>query len=575
MNEQENQLSEVYQEFNDIISLVYVLTKDIQQEEYKKIVEEMQFHLSSPYMFVIVGEVKAGKSSFINALLESEQDICPVAPSPMTDTIQQIVYGDIQKTEQINAYLKRIYFPEEILKEISIVDTPGTNTIVEHHQEITERFIPHADLIVFVFEAKNPYRQSAWEFFDYINDDWRKNIIFILQQKDLMDDADLKINLAGVRDQAIKKGITDPLVFAVSAKMEQTGQKDSGFEGLRAYINEKILDGKSAIRKLLNNLTTTGSLASKIDYSIDLRHKQYESDLKFRNDIKETLDRQEDKTRRQIDILTENLLSSYDSITNDKVKSLSDGLSFFSVLKRSFSNLLGGDKKLKDWLMDQSRDFELQLNTTLKDKLQSGITDVAEDIQMMGKLVSSKITNSKDILKNTDEIFSDIAERRSYVLSDLQTSFKDFLKNAENFYDANLMDESGKMTPNLAAGSGMAIVGVILSTAINGAVFDITGGILTTIGVLFASVSLGWKRKKVLNQFKEEIKSARVRIEKEVRDKLKGYASKIKTRIDQNFYKLDDHLNQEKEIVGNLVALSDSIKTRIQSLQEKLLAKMN
>ncbi|MBK7009342.1 MAG: dynamin family protein [Saprospiraceae bacterium] len=34
--------------------------------------------------------------------------------------------------------------------------TPGTNTIVAHHQEITEKFIPYSDLIVFVFEAKNP-----------------------------------------------------------------------------------------------------------------------------------------------------------------------------------------------------------------------------------------------------------------------------------------------------------------------------------------------------------------------------------------------------------------------------------
>jgi GTPase SAR1 family protein len=575
MNEDGKQLSEVYQEFNDVISLVHVLTKDIQQEDYKKIVEEMQFHLSSPYMFVIVGEVKAGKSSFINALLESEQDVCAVAASPMTDTIQQIIYGDKQKEESINQYLKRIYFPEEILKEISIVDTPGTNTIVEHHQEITERFIPHADLIVFVFEAKNPYRQSAWAFFDYINDDWRKNIVFILQQKDLMEDEDLKTNLEGVRNQAIKKGITEPIVFAVSAKMERENKPDSGFEDLRNYIADNILDGKSAIRKLLNNLTTTGSLTTKIDHSIDLRNKQFQSDLKFRNDIKETLDRQEDKTNRQVDILTENLLSSYDTITTDKIKSLSDGLSFFSVLKRSFSNLLGGDKKLKDWLQDQSRDFELQLNTTLKDKLQSGITDVAEDIQMMGKLVSSKITNSKDILKDSDEIFSDIAERRSYVLSDLQTSFKDFMKNAENFYDGALMDESSKMTPNLAAGSGMAIVGVILSTAINGAVFDITGGILTTAGVLFASVSLGWKRKKVLNQFKDEISNARVRIEKEVREKLKDYASKIKGRIDQNFYKLDDHLKQEKEAVSNLVSLSETIKNKITDLQTKLMAELN
>ena len=138
----------------------------------------------------------------------------------MTDTIQQILYGDIPKEEIINPYFKKIYQPVEILKDIAIVDTPGTNTIIAHHQEITERFIPGADLIVFVFEAKNPYRQSSWEFFDYIHEDWRKKIIFILQQKDLMPANDLTINLEGVEKQARLKGISDPIVMAVSAQME-------------------------------------------------------------------------------------------------------------------------------------------------------------------------------------------------------------------------------------------------------------------------------------------------------------------------------------------------------------------
>ena len=146
-------------------------------------------------MFVIVGEVKAGKSSFINALLNTGEEICKVAPAPMTDTIQQIVYGETASEVSVNPFLRKITQPADILKEIAIVDTPGTNTIIEHHQEITERFIPSADLIVFVFEAKNPYRQSAWDFFDFINEEWRRKIIFVLQQKDLMNEADMAINV--------------------------------------------------------------------------------------------------------------------------------------------------------------------------------------------------------------------------------------------------------------------------------------------------------------------------------------------------------------------------------------------
>jgi GTPase SAR1 family protein len=564
------EIAQLYSEFSSALERLITLTGEVQQSEMKATTEEMAFHLNTPYMFVIVGEVKAGKSSFVNALLRSSTDICAVAPSPMTDTIQQIIYGEEHKEELLSPVLKRIYHPEKILRQISIVDTPGTNTIIEHHQEITEKFIPHADLIVFVFEAKNPYRQSAWEFFDYINADWHKNIIFVLQQKDLLDDKDLAINVKGVKDQAIKKGILNPRVFAVSAKEEQEGNDKSGFGPLRDFLNLQIIQAGTAILKLKNNIVTAANINSRIGTSIDLREKQFKLDLTFREEIKDTLTEQENKTNRQVDILTENLIASYDSITNEKAEDLSRGLSILSVLKRTFSSVFGGDKGLKIWLQDQATDFELKLNKTLKNKLQDGILDVSEDIQMMGKMVNVKISNSKTVLKDSDEIFADIAEKRAHVLSDLQKSFKDFLNNADNFYDPDLLSTSGSMAPNLAAGGGMAVIGVILSTAINGVVFDITGGILTTIGVLFASVSVGWKRSKVLKKFKQEIAEGRSRIEDEVSSILKNYARRIKSRIDNNFHQFDTLLENEKKSIEHLNFLNSSIRNDLKDIENKL-----
>ena len=202
---------------NSAVSTLLEITKKIDHKELEETVTDIKERIDDPFMFVIAGEVKAGKSSFINALLDANKEICKVAASPMTDTIQQIVYGPEESITDINPYLKRITQPVEILKEIAIVDTPGTNTIIDHHQEITERFIPASDLIVFVFESKNPYRQSAWDFFDFIKDEWKKKIIFILQQKDLMVPADLVTNTNGVTEYAIKKGIKEPKVFSVSA----------------------------------------------------------------------------------------------------------------------------------------------------------------------------------------------------------------------------------------------------------------------------------------------------------------------------------------------------------------------
>ncbi len=563
-------VKEMYAEFSGVLKYLSELTSAVGHSEMDATVADIAFYLQTPYMFVIVGEVKAGKSSFVNALLHSETEICAVAPSPMTDTIQQIVYGAEHKEESLSPLLKRIYHPEEILKNVTIVDTPGTNTIIEHHQEITENFIPHADLIVFVFEAKNPYRQSAWDFFDYIQKDWRKNIIFILQQKDLLDKNDLMINMDGVKNHATKKGIDEPKVFAVSAKEEQAGKEGSGFTALRSFINDKIIKANTAILKLESNVATAHSISDKIGDNLRLREEQYQLDLRFRQDIKDSLDAQEVKTNRQIDVLTENLLASYDGICAAKVDDLSRGLSIGSVLKRAFSSVFGGDKGLKVWLQDQAMDFELRLNKTLKKKLQDGIIDVSEDIQMMGKLVNAKIENSKTVLKDSNEIFASIAERRSHVLADLQKSFRDFMDNADNFYDQELLDTSGSMTPNIAMGSGMAVIGVMLSTLVNGIVFDITGGILTTVGVVFASVSVGWKRARVLKRFKQEIARGREQINEDVSSVLKNYTERIKQRIDKNFYYLDAMLDNEKSSLDKLNSLHSTIYSKLDSLQKQI-----
>lgn len=545
------------------------VTKEVGHEKLEITLAELRSQLDAPFTFVIVGEVKAGKSSFINALLDTDKEICKVAPMPMTDTIQQIVYGPEERIEVINPYLKKIYQPVEILQEIAIVDTPGTNTIVTHHQEITEKFIPYSDLIVFVFEAKNPYRQSSWEFFDFINTEWHRKIIFVLQQKDLLPEGDLQINFEGVVEHAKKKGIKDPKVFAVSAKLELDHYHDiSGFKAIRSYISDNITGGKAPELKFQNNVNTLLTISEKLDDSMKNRIHQYEVDIKFRAEIRELIDTQHQKTEKQIHVLTDNLLDSYDNITRQKLSDLEDGLSFISVVKRSFSSIFGKESSLKEWLTTQAKDFELKLNTSLRDKLQNGIIDVAENIQIMGKLVDNKLRYSETILKNNDEIFADIAERRINVLRDLQQSFAQFMNTAENFYDDKMVSESSKMTPNLAAGGGVAIVGVILAAVAQGAVFDITGGVLTAVGVLFAGVTLGLNRSKVINKFEEEIVKGRVKMKEEVSEKLTDYTARIKHKIESNFFEFDQLLDKEGITLMHVKKVQGEIREELMDVKK-------
>lgn len=43
---------------------------------------------------------------------------------------------------------------------MNIVDTPGTNVILQRQQRLTEEFVPRADLLLFVISADRPLTES-------------------------------------------------------------------------------------------------------------------------------------------------------------------------------------------------------------------------------------------------------------------------------------------------------------------------------------------------------------------------------------------------------------------------------
>jgi predicted GTPase len=99
--------------------------------------------LKEPFLFVVVGEVKAGKSMLLNALFG--RDFCKVDVLPATDRIYVFKYGETEKDIPISEHLTERWRSIDFLKDFNIVDTPGTNTIVANHEEITESFMPLAD----------------------------------------------------------------------------------------------------------------------------------------------------------------------------------------------------------------------------------------------------------------------------------------------------------------------------------------------------------------------------------------------------------------------------------------------
>src|SRR6476646_9018983 len=152
--------------------------------EATQILRSRLTNLQAAALLVVVGEVKAGKSSFINVLMR--EDVCEVAPGPCTVRIQELVYGPERRVEALGDSWQRIALPKEVLREI---------TMVKDHQTITENYIPQSDLVVFVFSAVNPHTKSAWELLTLIERQWHRKVVLVLQQADRASQRELTENL--------------------------------------------------------------------------------------------------------------------------------------------------------------------------------------------------------------------------------------------------------------------------------------------------------------------------------------------------------------------------------------------
>src|SRR6184192_1585669 len=158
--------------------------------------------IREPLLFVVVGEVKAGKSSLLNALFG--QEFAKVDVRPATDRVYIFRYGAEEKSVEVSPQLTERYLPIPFLRDFNVVDTPGTNTMVAEHQTITESFVPRADLVLFVFSVVNPWTQSAWDLLAFVQKRWLKNIVFVLQQADLREPGEIAVIRRHLQDTALQ-----------------------------------------------------------------------------------------------------------------------------------------------------------------------------------------------------------------------------------------------------------------------------------------------------------------------------------------------------------------------------------
>lgn len=259
--------------------------------------------LDELFLLVVVGEFNAGKSAFINALLG--QKLLPEGVTPTTTQINLLRYGAEPGHITTNPQQQVITLPADLLAEISIVDTPGTNAIIREHELITSNFIPRADLVLFITSSDRPFTESERQFLEKIRD-WGKKVVLIINKIDILQTpADREeVSRFVTENTRALMGVT-PEVFLVSSRQAlqaKQGQpqlwQSSGFEALEVYIHDR-LDEKGRLRlKFASPLGTGARLTAKYLDVIGGRLQLLEKDFQMLADVDAQLALYEEDVKR-------------------------------------------------------------------------------------------------------------------------------------------------------------------------------------------------------------------------------------------------------------------------------------
>src|SRR5688500_1216384 len=168
------------------------------------------------FLLVVAGEYNAGKSTFINALLGDE--VFAMGDLPTTRVISILRHGDAGPPEQAGDHTRIHRYPLDVLRDLEILDTPGTNSIERMEEEITRGFVPRADLVLFVTSLLQPLTASELEFRGHIRE-WGKKVIFVVNGVDRRnsDDQIDRVREYLAREVTARLGGPAPTMYFVSA----------------------------------------------------------------------------------------------------------------------------------------------------------------------------------------------------------------------------------------------------------------------------------------------------------------------------------------------------------------------
>ncbi len=473
--------------------------------------------LDELFLMVVVGEFNAGKSALVNALLGEK--VLLEGATPTTSRVTLVKWGE-QVAEQVMDENFSIYtYPLPLLKELNIVDTPGTNAVIRYHERLTEEFVPRSDLVLFTTSADHPLTESERQFLERILA-WGKKIVLVLNKADILESQSA---LEEIRSFVLKHATIvlkdTPEFFPVSARSAQRAfletdpelrarfRAASGLDVLEQYINSTLDDNERLQLKFNNPLGVVDNLVAQAAGATQTLAEDIKEDLQTAASLESTVqdyerDLQNELRPRLAEV--ENILHRLEQ----------RGLDFFDTTMRltRIQELIRGDKVRaqfeKKVLTDVPQQIEEQVQRLIDWLVQKDLQEwqrVMTYVQrrralhmehIVGEGIEPREMRRRELIDTMGKTVQRIVE--TY---DRDREASELAAHVEIAVAQTALLEVG------AVGLGALVTAAVLSSSL-----DITGIVAAGTLAIVGFFVIPYKRKQAKDNFKEKMKKLRTNL---------------------------------------------------------------
>jgi GTP-binding protein EngB required for normal cell division len=294
---------------DDLLKIIKACSEDLNILSLKENAERLEKFIECRNIIdiVILGQFKAGKSSFINHFIGKE--ILPTGVTPVTSVVTRLQYGETEKAivtffnntnitvpvNSIDKFISEDKNPENVksvavidielpclnkFKGIRFVDTPGIGSVFQHNTETTENWFTEIGIAFVTISAERPLGENEMILIREISKHTPEAVI-LLTKVDLFNDAQIKEIRNYILKQLQKEFNREFRIFNYSIFDKAAAYKQLiSDEAINPVLSGLTVKQEEIIKHKINSLANTCLNYLQIAYASSLKSDEEKEQLK-------------------------------------------------------------------------------------------------------------------------------------------------------------------------------------------------------------------------------------------------------------------------------------------------------